>query len=124
MTENKKKWIFYDGECRVCVGMKGRLAGIFERRGFCWEPLQAEWVSEATGLSEAELLTEMKVLTDRGEVIGGIDAWIYLVRRVWWLLPLYGLSRFGWGHRLLDRFYRAFADNRYCIGGACRIGGD
>ena len=123
MTEYTKNWILYDGECRVCVGLKKRLARIFEKRGFSWEPLQAEWVGEATGLTEAELMTEMKVLTDQGEVIGGIDAWIYLARRVWWLLPLYALGNLGWGHRLLDWLYRAFAAKRYCVGGTCRIGG-
>ena len=124
MTEYKKNWILYDGECRVCVSMKRRLSPIFEKRGFSWEPLQAEWVGPATGLTEAELMTEMKVLTDAGVVIGGIDAWIYLARRVWWLMPLYMMGNIPWGHRLLDRFYRAFAENRYCVGGTCKIGGD
>jgi predicted DCC family thiol-disulfide oxidoreductase YuxK len=124
MTDNKQKWILYDGNCQVCLRMKTRLAPVFEKRGFVWQPLQAEWVGEATGLSEQELMSEMKVYLGTGGVIGGMDAWIYLSRTVWWMYPLFLVGqvevlRFG-----MDRCYRAFAARRYCIGGTCRIGGD
>jgi predicted DCC family thiol-disulfide oxidoreductase YuxK len=124
MTEYKKNLILYDGACQVCLRMKGLLAPMFEKRGFHWEALQAEWVGPATGLSPAELMEEIKVLTDEGKVIGGVDAWIYLARFVWWMHPFYLLGSLPGFHAAFEYFYRAFAANRYCVGGTCRIGGD
>ena len=119
-----KTWILYDAECGVCLRMKKRLEWTFAKRGFCWEPLQAEWVAHTTGLSKTELMREMKILTEDYELIGGVDAWIYLARRVWWMYPLYLLGKFNWTHACMDRFYRTFAANRYCLGGTCKLGGD
>ena len=124
MTETKKSWIVYDGTCRVCLKMKRLFGALFAKRGFHWEMLQADWVGPATGLTEAELMEEMLVITGEGEVIGGVDAWIYLARFVWWMYPFYLVSRIPVMHTLFERFYRAFAANRHCVGGACRIGGD
>lgn len=124
MTESKKNWIIYDGTCRICLKMKGWLGTLFEKRGFHWAALQTEWVGPATGLSEAELMEEMKVITKEGEVIGGVDAWIYLARFVWWMYPFYLAGRVPILHAGFAWFYRAFAANRHCVGGTCRIGGD
>ena len=70
------------------------------------------------------LMTEMKVLTAEDEIIGGVDAWIHLARTVWWMYPVFVLGRLKWFYHWMDRFYRAFAARRYCLGGSCRIGGD
>lgn len=124
MTETNKNWILYDADCGVCLRLKQCLAGTFEKRGYTWEPLQAEWVGRGTGLSEAELMREMKVLTKENELIGGVDAWIYLARRVWWMWPLYFLGKFTCLRAGMDRLYRAFAARRRCVDEKCRLGGD
>ena len=102
----------------MCLRLKKHLTGTFEKRGYIWESLQADWVGRATGLTRNELMAEMKVLTAESEIIGGVDAWIYLARTVWWMYPLYVLGKVKWIYPGLDLFYRGLVARRYCIGGS------
>ncbi len=44
------------------------------------------------------------------------------MRRIWWAYPLYLLSVAPLLRQAFDWGYRTFAENRYRISGACRLG--
>ena len=95
MTEYNKNWILYDGECRVCVGLKKRLARIFEKRGFSWEPLQADWVSEAPNEpAETADVRARTAMTPPKTFVGARN----IVRACMGLAPVLvgAISRFRW----------------------------
>lgn len=114
-------WVFYDADCPLCVAGVRRIGGLFVRRGFVWEPLQAQDAAARLGLSHSELLGEMKLLLAGDRVVGGADAWAELFRSVWWLWPLGWLMRLPGLRGLSHTAYRWLARNRYCLSGACRL---
>jgi predicted DCC family thiol-disulfide oxidoreductase YuxK len=114
-------WIYFDAECRFCVAHRRRWGQVFESRGFVWLPLQTPGAAEQLGVTDQELRTEMWLQFADGRKFGGVDAWVVMLRRVWWLAPLGfvlalpGLNAAGRG------FYRWIAKHRQCLGGACAI---
>lgn len=114
-------WVFYDAECPLCVAGVRRIGGLFRRRGFVWEPLQAPDAAARLKLPTTELPGEMKLLLAGGRVAGGADAWAELFHAVWWLRPIAWLMRLPGLKGLSDTAYRRLARNRYCVSGTCRL---
>ncbi|HVO92505.1 MAG TPA: DCC1-like thiol-disulfide oxidoreductase family protein, partial [Terriglobales bacterium] len=56
-----------------------------------------------------------------GKKIAGADAYRYMMRRIWWAMPLYGLSILPGFRKLFDAGYRLFADNRHRISSSCGL---
>ncbi len=112
-------WVFYDGECSVCTGLARRFGPALKGRGFALATLQTPWVRASLGLRPDEPLTEIKVLTQEGRLIGGADAVAYLARRISWAWPLSVVAKLPLGMRILRRAYRWIAARRNCVHGAC-----
>jgi len=125
ITDNKANlptgWIFFDAECRFCVANRRRWGRIFERPGFVWLPLQTPGTAERLGITPELLMAEMWVLPAGAPPLNGVDAWIGLMRYVWWLRPLAVMLNLPGIKRLAQSVYRSIARNRYCIAGRCRI---
>ena len=117
-------WIFYDAECRFCVRNRRRWGKVFERRGFVWLPLQTPGSTARLGVTQEQLMAEMWVLPANHSPLNGINAWIELMCRVWWLWPLAILLRIRGVNRVAQAIYRWIARNRYCIGGSCPVNPD
>jgi acetyl esterase len=114
-------WVLYDGQCGFCSAWVQRIAGVIGRRGFHALPLQTPWVQQRTGMDEATLLQDIRLLLHDGRLISGADAYLYVMRRIWWALPaalLFSLPGFHW---LFARAYRWFATNRYHVSRACGL---
>lgn len=107
-------WIFYDRDCGFCTGLARHFGAVFGRRGFVFEPLQERWVQRKLGLTEAEALTEMRVLTREGDSFAGARAVVFLARQVWWMSPLSWMAKLPGVHRVLDALYRWVAAHRSC----------
>lgn len=107
--------IFYDGECTFCRGWIGRFEAMLRRRGFDLATLQDEGSGEILGVSRDELLTEMRVRTPGGAVLGGADALAYVVGRIGWARPLLLLWRLPGMRRLARAGYRVIAARRHCL---------
>ena len=124
-TENKgtpcNGWVLYDSECGICSGSAKKFEEVLKRRGFAVASLQAPWVRARLGLREDEPLTEMKVLTVRGEILGGADAVVYLSRSFWWAQPLRLLSHMPGMKRVIQHAYSWVAVNRHRISGVCAL---
>jgi predicted DCC family thiol-disulfide oxidoreductase YuxK len=107
-------WIFYDRDCSFCRELALRFENVFAERGFCFEPLQEDWVLRRLNLTREQGLEEMRVLTAGGAVLGGADAVVFLARKIWWMAPLSFFARLPAVYRLLDRWYRWVAAHRSC----------
>ena len=115
----REAWVLYDGSCPLCIRLAERFRGRLERAGFRLAPLQTPWVRQRLGLPEEQLLSEMRVLTATGEVLGGAEGVVHLIRAIWWLWPLRLASRLPFGMKLLRWVYRQVASRRRCDEGAC-----
>lgn len=114
-------WIFFDADCRFCVGGRRRWGRVFERRGFVWLPLQTPGSAERLRVTQDQLMAEMWVLTASRTPLSGVSAWIELMRRVWWLWPLAVFLGMPGINLIAQGVYRWIARNRYCISGRCEV---
>ncbi|MFN2452590.1 MAG: DCC1-like thiol-disulfide oxidoreductase family protein [Pyrinomonadaceae bacterium] len=93
------------------------------KRGFGIAPLQSAWVGDKLGLSEAELIEDLRLLFRDGRQLQGTDVYRYLMARIWWAYPIYLLSIAPLLERLFDRSYRTFANNRFRFSHTCGLQG-
>jgi predicted DCC family thiol-disulfide oxidoreductase YuxK len=114
-------WVLFDETCELCLRSVALWRGVIERRGFAFAPLQEPWVRERLGLSDAELLREMRLLTRNGEIFGGADAILRLARAIWWAWPLVALAWVPGMKMLLRAAYRSVASRRSCANGSCGV---
>lgn len=116
-----KGWILYDDACGFCRRWIPFWEGALRRRGFAVAPLQAAWVREKTGLSAAELLEDLRLLSADGTMIRGAEVYRYATRRIWWAWPVYLFSITPGLRKIFDWGYRAFAAHRHQVSQACRL---
>lgn len=114
-------WVFYDGECQLCINAATRFAPMLQRHRFELVPLQSPWTQHRLGLKPGEPLTEMKLLAEDGRIFGGADALLQIAQKVWWAWPLFAFAQLPGAMLLLRANYRWVAANRYCISGQCLI---
>lgn len=114
-------WIFYDGDCRLCLGWAERMREVLTRRHFALLPLQSPEALCRLGDGTPVTLDEMRLLLADGRNLGGADAIMEIARRISWAWPLWAISRFPGIMLLLRKAYRVLADNRHCANGACLI---
>ena len=107
-------WLFFDAECVFCVKIVRALAPTLQKRGFALAPLQDPRVGALLGLSQSELLLEMRLLLSNGQQTGGADAAVALAHEIWWARPLVWLSKLPGMMQLLRRAYRWIAAHRKC----------
>ena len=114
-------WVFFDADCRFCVAGRRRWGPIFERRGFVWLPLQIPGTAERLGVTPERLMAEMWFLPAGGAPVSGVDAWLALMRHVWWLKPLAAALALPGLKRLAQTVYGWTARHRHCFAGRCRV---
>ena len=116
LTGTKSRgWVFYDADCSFCTSLARRFEPMLLRRGFHCAALQEPWVGIVLGLPRAELLSELRVRTADGEVLGGADALLHVARYIWWAWPLYALGRIPSPRDLFRAAYQNFAAQRHCL---------
>ena len=114
--------VLYDADCGFCLGFVRRCGPLLVSHGFTLLPLQTPGLREQLGLSEAQLLAEMRLLQPDGGNFGGADALVEISRSYWWAWPLRLFAILPGGRPLLRAVYRRIAANRHCLGNACAIG--
>ena len=112
-------WVFFDADCAFCTRIARRMQPMLEPRGFGLAALQDPRAQALLGLSDEELLQEMRLLTSEGRQFGGADAFAELARRVWWAWPYYALSRVPGMLSVMRSVYRWVAARRSCAAGTC-----
>ena len=114
-------WLLYDADCGFCSRWAWRIALFVGPRGFHLAPLQAPWVRERLRLPEAELMSELRVLTAGDSLYGGADAFLFLARQVWWAWPLVALAWLPGMMPLARAAYRSIARHHHEISSACAL---
>jgi predicted DCC family thiol-disulfide oxidoreductase YuxK len=109
-----KGWLFYDADCRFCTRIAAWLAPVLERRGMAVAPLQDPRVGPLLGLTEQDLLRELKLLWSDGRQYGGADAVLAVAATIWWVRPLVWLAKIPGVPRLLHTGYGWIAARRSC----------
>jgi predicted DCC family thiol-disulfide oxidoreductase YuxK len=107
-------WLFFDSDCAFCVRIVRALAPALQKRGFAFAPLQDSRVGPLLGLSQMDLLREMRLLLSDGRQFGGADAAVALSREIWWARPLFWLAAAPGMMPVLRSTYRWIAARRHC----------
>ena len=115
-----KEWIFYDGECPLCIHLADQFNCLLNNHNVGLTPLQTPWVKSRFNISE-DSLSEMYVLTTKGKLLGGADGIIYLSKKLWWGLPFYCIAQLPGMKFILRKIYKMVARNRHCFNGSCKI---
>jgi predicted DCC family thiol-disulfide oxidoreductase YuxK len=93
-------------------------------RGFKFETLQNRWdrthLAGSSGSLPRPAFAEMILELPDGREFGGADAAMEIARHIWWLWPLWLLSRIPGAMMAFRAGYRQIARHRHCLGG----GGD
>ncbi|HYG23274.1 MAG TPA: DUF393 domain-containing protein [Verrucomicrobiae bacterium] len=118
---DRGSWLFYDGDCGLCVRWARRIEPALTRRGYVVLPLQSAEVRQRLNLAEPELLREMRVITRDGRIHGGADAIIHLARAFPFGRCFAAIGRIPLINDLLRAGYCRVAQNRRCSGGRCRV---
>jgi|ERR1700722_1157778 predicted DCC family thiol-disulfide oxidoreductase YuxK len=112
-------WVLFDGDCAFCMRLARRLRPVLDPRGFGIATLQDPRVRDQLSLPERTLLSELRLLLHDGRQFAGVDAFVYLARRVWWAWPLWALARVPGMRGVLEFGYRWIAERRHCLGAEC-----
>jgi predicted DCC family thiol-disulfide oxidoreductase YuxK len=113
--------VLYDGQCGFCSRWVNYWAATLARHGFEIASLDEPWVAEKMSMAHAELITDIRLLTAAGDLVSGVDVYLYVTRRIWWAWPfsaIFNLPGFNW---LIQVGYRWFARNRYCVSRSCKL---
>ena len=121
LSARNSGWVFYDGECQLCINNTRRFEKLLRRQNFELATLQTPWVRERLGLKPDSKLTEMVLQTSDGQIFGGADGIAQIARRIWWAWPLFALAQIPGIHFIFRAIYRRVASNRHCMGGKCEL---
>ncbi len=116
-------WLFFDAECGFCTRIARWLAPSLKKRGLALAPLQDPRVGALLGLSQEELMWEMRFLLSDGTQSGGADAAVALAREIGWARPLVWAAKIPGVMRGLRVGYRWVAANRKCAAAGCEVDG-
>jgi len=119
--EKFEGWVLYDANCQLCVRLAHRFRNTLVHRRFELLPLQTLRTRRQLGLSESELMTEMRLLKPSGIGFGGADALLKISRHFWWAWPFQQLGRIPPVMNLFRAGYRWIARNRGCLNSACKV---
>jgi predicted DCC family thiol-disulfide oxidoreductase YuxK len=114
-------WVLFDGSCGFCSWWIPFWAPLLRSHGYSIEELQAEWVQLRLGLHADNMLSDIRIFKPNGEQIKGANAYREVMSKVWWLWPIYFISRLPLFRQLFDLSYRIFNQNRYLVSRTCRL---
>lgn len=114
-------WVLYDDSCGFCRWWVPFWRNTLRKRGFDIAPLQTEWVARVFRMPHDELVNDLRLLLPDGKRLAGADVYRYVMKRIWWGLPLYVMAVLPGTRSVFDFGYRTFALNRFRVSRACRL---
>ena len=120
-TSCQHGYVFYDNGCGICSNGVIWLKPLFDRLNLQITPLQEPGAREQLRLTPNELLRDIRLLSQEGKQFAGADAYRYVLRRIWWLFPIYLLSITPLFRQIFNAIYRAIADRRYRLSATCGL---
>jgi predicted DCC family thiol-disulfide oxidoreductase YuxK len=124
-TDRKERsargWLFFDAECGFCTRIAHWLAPMLARRGLGVAPLQDPRVGALLGMTQRELLKELRFLLSDGTHYGGARAVVAVAREIWWGRPLVWLAALPGMMRVLNEGYQWVSTQRGCESAKCDV---
>lgn len=114
-------WVLFDGDCGICARLAAGWERTLRRAGYAVAPLQAEWVRARLGADLEDLLRDILLFQPPATIYRGADAYLRVMRGIWWLAPLGMLLRLPGLYQLTKFSYRQFAANRHRISRSCGL---
>lgn len=115
-------WVLYDGTCGMCSKLAATWRPHVESIGFECAPNNAEWVRERASHLGDELGADMRILFRDGRVLSGANAYLFLMRRIWWLKPIGVLLGLPGIRYLTSWAYEEIKRRRHLLSRACGLG--
>jgi len=112
-------WLFFDAQCGFCTRIARWFEPVLNRQGLAVAALQDPRVGALLGLTQQELLLELRFLLSDGTQHGGADAVIAVAREIWWAKPFVWLSLIPGMTDALRAGYRWVAEQRSCAAASC-----
>ncbi|RDE24671.1 DUF393 domain-containing protein [Motiliproteus coralliicola] len=112
---NKKITVLYDGACPSCVKDRDnyeKMAAESPGKVLWLDITNREDELRRMGVDPQKALTELHIISDDGQVLSELDAYIVLMRRVVWLKPLAWLIGLPVIRPLLARCYHQMVTRR------------
>ncbi len=122
MTDGRKDiagWILFDDTCGICRRIATLTSTVLRRRGFVVDRLQSGWVGPYFGMSQQDLVKDIRLVRSGGTNVEGADVYRFVMKRIWWAVPLYYLSVVPCFKTIFDMSYRMFADHRHLFSRSC-----
>ena len=113
--------VIFDGSCGACSAFIGEKRAFFEKYGFTVAPLQEPWVKDISNLSEETLFQAIHLYTPDGEIVQGIDFFLNVASKIWWLTPINLLLRLPILKSLFSFIYHVVAKRRRRISRFCGL---
>lgn len=109
----KQTLVFYDGSCRMCIGVSGWLSRIDGKQQFRLEPYQhSDVLSQFPQITPEACEKEIHIVTEKGKVLKGADAVLEIWRKTdhWssFLAQIFRLPPFIWFARPIYRLVARF----------------
>ena len=83
--------------------------------------MQDARVRALLGMTQTELLREMRLVLSDGRRFGGGDVLIALGEEIWWARPLEWMARLPGARRWMQSWYRWVAARRGCASAMCAV---
>jgi uncharacterized protein YqjF (DUF2071 family) len=99
-------WLLCDDSCGFCRAVMDRLRDLLASRGFIVESLQTDWVAQKLASITNEANNDTRLLLNDGTLINGADAYLYLMKHIWWTRPFALLFSLPLLRQLIWIFYR------------------
>lgn len=118
MLKMKQTLVFYDGSCRMCIGVSGWLSRIDGKKQFRLEPYQnADLLAQYPQINAQACEKEIHLVTENGRVLKGADAVLEIWRKTdhWlaFLAYIFRLPPFIWLARLVYKLVARFRKSVY-----------
>jgi predicted DCC family thiol-disulfide oxidoreductase YuxK len=116
--KNKNKtssfYMFYDSECPLCVRTKISISHLdwFNKIEFKTVQFDAQKYQKLALIDQNTLLNDIHSIDKKGTVFSGIDTYIQVFRRIFYLYPLYFLLKVPPVYHYAKKIYAHIAQNR------------
>jgi len=120
-TRPKWGWILYDGACGFCFKWVHFWEKILGKAGFALKDLQSASKEGLLTVNSGELLADIRVLTNSGEMKIGAEAYLFVGEKIWWAKPISVLFRLPFLNQIFWAGYRWFNRNRYRVSKYCPL---
>jgi predicted DCC family thiol-disulfide oxidoreductase YuxK len=112
-------WILYDQSCGFCARWVPFWGPWLKRQGYGFRALQDPWVAQQTGLQSEDLLQDIRLIMQDGQIVCGADVYRQVLASSRWTRPIALLTRLPLLKQTFDGGYRLFARHRYRVSEAC-----